>query len=112
MSHKAPPIIRVMSYLLILCALSGCAGLFSHEPFTHEPLIKKEGQEDLTLAMQVKAKLIETKELSAAAIHVEASNEVVILSGFVETESQRQLAGSVAKKVPNVKQVDNKIKVK
>jgi hyperosmotically inducible protein len=103
MIHKA----RVISYILILCTLSGCAGLF-----THEPLVKKEEQEDVTLAMEVKAKLIETKELSAAAIHVEASNEVVILSGFVETESQRQLAGSITKKVPNVKRVDNKIKVK
>lgn len=107
MIHQAPSLIKIIIYLLILFTLSGCAGLF-----THKPLITKEKQEDITLAMEAKARLIETKELSAAAIHVEASSGVVILSGFVETESQRQLAGSVTKKVPNVKRVDNKIKVK
>ena len=62
--------------------------------------------------MIIKAKLIEAKELKAAAIHVDASNGTVTLSGFVETESQRQLASSITQRTPNVKRVDNQIKVK
>jgi osmotically-inducible protein OsmY len=37
---------------------------------------------------------------------------VVQLSGFVEKESQRQLARTVAQRVPGVKQVKNRIEVK
>jgi hyperosmotically inducible periplasmic protein len=51
-------------------------------------------------------------DLDAAAIHVEASDGVVQLSGFVEKESQRQLARTVAQRVPGVKQVKNRIEVK
>ncbi|MBA2483390.1 MAG: BON domain-containing protein [Nitrosomonas sp.] len=92
--------------LLILMALTGCAGLLS------SGTVKEEPREEVILAMKVKAALIEEPKLSAAAIHVEISNDVVILSGFVETESQRQLASTVSHQVPGVKKIDNKIEVK
>lgn len=93
-------------YLFILAVMYGCAGF--HNPKTVEEI----PQEDVVLAMKIKAKLIEAKEFNAAAINVEASNGLIKLSGFVETESQRKLAYSITKKIPNVKQVDNQIKVK
>ncbi len=95
-----------ISSLLIMIAMSGCAGLLNPGAVEEAP------REDVILAMKVKAALIEAPKLSAAAIHVEISNDVVILSGFVETESQRQLASKVAHQVSGVKQVDNKIQVK
>lgn len=92
--------------LLVIITLSGCAGLLNSGTVNDEP------REEVILAMKVKAALIEEPKLSAAAIHVEISNDVVILSGFVETESQRQLASTVSRKVPGVKKIDNKIEVK
>ncbi len=96
----------IINSLLLTLLISGCAGLFSPKVIEEAP------QEDTVLAMKIKAKLIEMKELNAAAIHVEVSNELVILSGFVEKESQRQLASSIAQKISNLKRVENKIKVK
>ena len=95
-----------LSYLFIIVGINGCAGFPSPKTVEEAP------QEDIVLAMEIKAKLIEAKELNAAAIHVEASNGLVTLSGFVETESQRELATSIAKQMPNAKKVENKIKVK
>ena len=97
--------IWIVSYLLITVVISGCAGLFS-------PKIEEAPQKDIILAMKIKAKLIKAEKLSAAAIHVETSNGVVILSGFVETESQRQLASAITQQIPNVKRIDNQIQVK
>ncbi|PTN11998.1 BON domain-containing protein [Nitrosomonas aestuarii] len=98
--------IWILGFLIIMIGLSGCAGLLSTET------VESASEEDVILAMEIKAKLIEATELSAAPIHVEASNGIVVLSGFTETESQRQLANSIARKTRNVKQVDNRIQVK
>ena len=98
--------IGVIGCVCILFGMSGCAGLFSSESVEQAP------QEDVALAMKIKVQLIEAPELSAAAIHVEASNGLVVLSGFVETKSQRQLAHSITQQTPNVTRIDNQIQVK
>ena len=92
--------------LLAVVWLSSCAGLFASKGVEEEP------RDDVRVAMQVKAELIKVPDLDAAAIHVEASKGVVQLSGFVEKESQRQLARTVAQRVSGVKQVKNRIEVK
>lgn len=96
----------IIGYLIIMTGINGCTGLFSPHP------LKEASSQDIILAMKIKGKLIEAKELNAAAIQVESSNGSVTLSGFVETESQRQLAGTIARQTPDVKQIDNQIKVK
>jgi osmotically-inducible protein OsmY len=96
----------ISGYLFIMLGISGCAGLLSPQKVEEPP------PEDIILAMKIKAKLIEAKELNAAAINVKASNGLVRLSGFVETESQRQLAGKITRRISNVKQVDNQILIK
>lgn len=100
--------IWMIGYLILIGGITGCVGLFS----SHSIEIEEGSQEDVVLAMQIKAKLIEAKELNAAAIQVESTKGLVVLRGFVETESQRQLASSITQKTPNVKRVDNQIKVK
>jgi hypothetical protein len=99
--------LRWLSLLLVVVTLSGCAGLFSSRGGVEE-----EPREDVVMAMKVKAALIENEQLSAAAITVEASNNRIRLSGFVETDSQRQLASEVASQVPGVTEVTNDIEVK
>ena len=98
--------IWMLGYLIVMVGISGCAGLISTESVESAP------EEDVILAMKIKAKLIEATELSAAPIHVEASNGIVTLSGFTETDAQRRLAHSIAEKTGDVKQVDNRIQVK
>ena len=93
--------------LLAIVMLNGCANLFA----TSEG-VEEKPQEDVVLAMKVKADLIETPQLSAAAIEVEASSGRIRLSGFVETASQRQLATQVASEVEGVQEVTNDIEVK
>lgn len=100
--------IWMIGYLILISGITGCAGLFSPHPIE----IEEGSQEDVVLAMKIKAKLIEAKEFNAAAIQVESTNGLIVLKGFVETESQRQLASSITQKTPNVKRVDNQIKVK
>jgi len=95
-----------MFYFFISVGINGCAGFHSSKA------LKEVSQEDIVLAMKIKAKLIEAKELNAAAINIEASNGLVKLRGFVETQSQRKLAHSITQQIPNVKKVDNQIKVK
>lgn len=97
---------RRIQGLFIVILLSGCAGLFSNEAIEPEP------REDVILAMKIKSKLIESAEISAAAIHVEVSEGAVLLSGFAETETQRELAGTIAMQIFGVKQIDNQIEVK
>ncbi len=55
---------------------------------------------------------MEAEKLNAAAIHVEASNGFVVLTGFVEKEDQRQLASKITRQITDVNQIDNQIKVK
>jgi osmotically-inducible protein OsmY len=96
----------VIGSLLAVVWLSSCTGLFASKGVEEEP------HDDVRVAMQVKAELIKVPALDAAAIHIEASKGVVQLSGFVEKESQRQLARTVAQRVSGVKQVKNRIEVK
>ena len=94
-------------WLLTLLALSSCASLFGDADG-----VKEKPREDVIMAMKVKSELIETSKLSAAAIEVEASHGRIRLSGFVESDSQRQLARDVASRVNGVKEVINDIEVK
>lgn len=106
MDHPKP-CLRWFLLLLMVVALSGCASLFANGRD-----IEERPREDVVLAMKVKAALIENPELSAAAIEVEASNTRIHLSGFVETEAQRQLADNVASEISGVSAVMNDIEVK
>lgn len=96
----------IIAFLHIILGASGCGSILSHEKVAQVP------HKDVVLAMEIKAKLVEEPQISAAAIHVEATNGLVILSGFVETSSQRQLANSIAQQVPGVIRIDNQIQVK
>ncbi len=96
---------RVLLLILLLSLLGGCAAI--------SPADKTEEQtNDVKLTMEVKAALIETSDLAAAAIEVDTFKGVVQLNGFVETASQRQRAGTVASEVPGVQRVTNNLVVK
>ncbi len=68
--------------------------------------------DDATITTQVKARMVENKEVDAAAISVETLNGTVMLSGFAKNPTERSMAESIARGVNGVKTVKNEIVVR
>lgn len=64
---------------------------------------------DSVITAKVKKKLIENKQVTASKVHVETDKGVVLLSGFVRTSKQKQIAGELAGAVKGVKNVKNSL---
>lgn len=67
--------------------------------------------DDSGITARVKAALIDQKSLKSTDISVKTENNVVILSGFVRSQNEAQLAVSTAKKVEGVSSVSDKLHV-
>ena len=65
--------------------------------------------EDATIAASIKAGLLDNKATSSVRINVESYKGVVQLSGFVESQAEKDTAGKVASGVSGVKRVINSI---
>jgi hyperosmotically inducible protein len=68
--------------------------------------------DDATITTRVKTRFAEDKQVSAMRIKVETLNGTVQLSGFADSEAERQRAVEVARSVPDVKSVRDSIVVK
>jgi len=68
--------------------------------------------DDATITTAVKAKMVDNKDVDAAAIKVETLNGTVMLSGFAKNETERQTAEHIARDTKGVKSVKNSITVK
>jgi osmotically-inducible protein OsmY len=66
---------------------------------------------DLALANKVKSAFALSKRLSAYDINVGTKDGVVVLTGQVPTDVDKELAANVAKDVPEIKSVDNQLQV-
>jgi hyperosmotically inducible periplasmic protein len=67
---------------------------------------------DARLNSRIKQDIARTEGISnASGVNVESSRGVVVLTGFLETEQQRQDAAQAALKVAGVQQVFNNIQV-
>jgi len=67
--------------------------------------------DDNTVNASVKAKLVDTKDVPSMQVNVETYKGVVLLSGFVEKQAQKDAAGAAAKGVSGVKSVHNAIAI-
>jgi len=67
--------------------------------------------DDATLTARVKAALVKTQNVPAAAINVNTYRGEVVLAGFVNNEPQIQLAENAARGVPGVRDVRNDLHV-
>jgi hyperosmotically inducible protein len=70
-----------------------------------------EAVDDSTVNASVKAKLLDTKGTPSMDINVETYKGIVQLSGFVESQKERDKAGKVAGDVKGVKEVRNSLSV-
>ena len=68
--------------------------------------------DDATITTQVKARMVENKQVDAAAIKVETLNGTVMLSGFAKSSTEKETAESIARNVNGVKSVKNEIAVR
>ena len=90
--------------LILIFFLSGCCSFSFRQ--------KEQPDPDSVLAMNIRAKLIENRNLNAAAIQVKATDGLIVLSGFVDNDQQRKLAQTITQQNPDVKRIENKIVVK
>jgi len=67
---------------------------------------------DTALTAKVKTALIDQKGLEGFSIHVNSYQNVVQLSGFVDTDVNKELAGQIARSVDGVGEVVNNLIVK
>jgi len=96
---------RIVAAALTVVLLGGCAGSPTQES-TGEYL------DDSALTTKVKSTLLNDPQVSGLAINVETFKGEVQLSGFANTEAERQRAAALAKKVPGVLAVTNDIRLK
>jgi len=90
---------------LAVVLLGGCAG---------SPIQESTGEyvDDTTLTTKVKSTLLQDPAVSGLDINVETFKGEVQLSGFANTEAERQRAAALASKVPGVVAVTNDIRLK
>ena len=68
--------------------------------------------DDAAISTSVKAKMVEDKNVDAAAIKVDTLNGEVMLSGFAKSATERSTAERIAMDVKGVKAVKNQIVVR
>jgi len=83
---------------MLLAALAGCAG---------GPTTSSTGEyiDDSAITTKVKTGLVADRMVSAYDINVETFRGTVILSGFVNTEAQKERAVTIARSTGGVREV-------
>ena len=68
--------------------------------------------DDAGITTLIKARMAESKLVSATSISVETLNGVVMLSGFAKSATEKTEAENIARGVNNVKSVKNEIAIR
>lgn len=68
--------------------------------------------DDAGITTLIKARMAESKLVSATSISVETLNGVVMLSGFAKDATEKSAAENIARGVKNVKSVKNEIAIR
>ena len=89
-------------------ALVGTAGVGAYKGAPDERTVGTMIDDSVT-ATRVKTKLASDDLVKARHIDVDCVNTVVYLSGVVRTDSQRRMAGDIARSVPHVSRVENQL---
>lgn len=104
MISKLYKLIVIIS-ILSISILAGCSS-------TPTQASTGEYIDDVVLTTKIKSGLAESNQTSVLDINVESYKGVVQLSGFVDSESEKDAAGRIAKQVIGVHEVENNIQVK
>ena len=98
------PLIAAMAALVLLTT-AGCAVTRGQE--TVGAYV-----DDTTITTQVKARMLDNKQVDGTSIKVETLNGTVMLSGFAKSHLEKDTADSIARGVNGVKSVRNEISVR
>lgn len=98
-------LIAIVTAVAALTTLPGCA-VFRDQSTVGEFI------DDATVTTQIKARMVESKEVNAGAISVETLNGEVTLSGFAKSSQERDAAARIARGVKGAKKVNNAIVVR
>ncbi len=98
--------------VIAIPALTGCNREMTDRDQRPGERTAGEAIDDKTLTSRVKSALADNAEYKFSDVAVSAFKGTVQLSGFVNVEAQKNRAGEIAKSVPGVKEVENKITVK
>ncbi len=92
-------------FLTVVFALSGCAGT---------PVQESTGEylDDTAITTKVKTTLLNDPMVSGLSINVETFKGVVQLSGFANSEAERERAATLARSIGGVRLVKNDIHLK
>src|SRR3954468_352756 len=85
-----------------------CLGLCACDPISGRETVG-EYVDDSTITAKVKSEILESPSLKSYRIKVETLQNVVQLSGFVDSAGEKRLAEQLAKKVSGVKLVKNNL---
>jgi hyperosmotically inducible protein len=95
----------LLAVLVSLLVAVGCAGNKTQES-TGEYI------DDAAISTKVKSRLLVDKDASGMQINVETFKGIVQLSGFVDSETEKQRAEQIAEGVDGVIRVENRISVR
>ncbi|MBY0511285.1 MAG: BON domain-containing protein [Rhodospirillaceae bacterium] len=102
-----------LSSLLLCFGLAACGGGASRERRAEADYLQDRGEalEDAALSSKVAAAIMEDRHLSGMKIHVKTYNNIVHLTGYVESRSDVRHAEERAMTVNGVRGVDNRLVV-
>ena len=86
--------------------LVGCQSLPNEQLFKFQPTT------DTSITTSILEEMLNDENLSTVKVHVETTNGVVVLTGYVKTIRQSDTAEDIARKTPGVKSVQNGIVVR
>ena len=104
---KTPRSISAFIITFLFASVLACAAGQSHARET-----VGEYANDAKITTEIKSKLLAQKDMSSTSIHVETSNGVVQLSGFLSSPEQIKKAEEIARTISGVKDVNNNIQLK
>lgn len=96
---------KTLQILLISLVLTACASTKNQES-------SGEYVDNTAISLKVKARLLANKETKGTSIDVESYKGTVILSGFIDSDDERNKAINIAKSVQGVKEVKSALYIK
>jgi len=105
MLHKILPLGFVLRLLVVSSALASCT-VFSGRETAGEYV------DDATVTTKVNAQIVNEPSLRSSQINVETMQDIVQLSGFVDSVQAKERAGAIARSVFGVRSVRNNIIVR
>ncbi|NPA28501.1 MAG: BON domain-containing protein [Epsilonproteobacteria bacterium] len=98
---------RTIALLFALFLATGCISTTSSSGSSPVTFL-----EDSVLTAKVKTALFQQRGLEGLNIHVTSYRGVVQLSGFIDSDVKKELAGQIARSVDGVEEVVNNLIVK